>query len=98
MAALLPDDATELTKLHGRDSQYEQLVSNCFAADEDGAAITWGDAKVLTMQEFLASYATDQPKRKNRLKSWIAHYGLEDGFKQPQPNGKLTVALLSSYW
>lgn len=83
------NDGTDLTKLIGSDQRYKALVEKTFA-DEDYGNITWGDAKQLTLTAFLDGYGGNNLNRTNKLRGWVAHYGLEDHFKpeEQQANGE----------
>ena len=76
-------DETDLTTLHGRDGQFKRLVENCFSDEVDGN-VTLLEMRFFTMDEFLDSYAKDQPKRRGKLLAWISHYRLESHFKPEQ--------------
>ena len=72
-------DETDLTTLVGPNSKYQALVTNCFADEEDGN-LTWQEAKVLTVDEFLNQFGTN-PRRTLKLRQWIEFYELQ--FREP---------------
>jgi hypothetical protein len=90
MAASMPDN-TELNTLFGPGGKYKLLVTNCFTDPTEGN-LTWSEAKTFTLVEFLDAFDARNPIRRGKLKSWIAYYELENGFKQ-QPHGKLRYQL-----
>jgi hypothetical protein len=85
-------DSTELNTLIGPNGTYAALVNNCFTDPTEGN-LTWSEAKTFTLVEFLDAFDARNPIRRGKLKSWIAYYELENGFKQPPQNGKLRYQL-----
>eukprot|EP00978_Attheya_sp_CCMP212_P033109 scaffold132159_cov50-Attheya_sp.AAC.2 len=91
-------DGTDLTTLvgPGPDEEYQRLASICFT-DTDVGNTKWKAAKTYTMEGFLNAFDAGKPTRRASLHAWIAHYKLENGFKQPeQPNGELLLVLYSN--